>query len=787
MAHNINQAAANAIIAGNQAGLGGAPPAAAAVVPTWEIAADQQGHKEVRYVPGQFSSYPIQMPGNPPKIWPRPFDSNNPYEKGLQVRHHGPKAAFRKSNPGDDRAPWLPVLIEPEPFDREQTKKDIAQFAKQIGPFPGVGHDIVRWIERTDKYQKDNNIAHLEMAMVVSSNLSSDAKVWYDTITRTIPGVANPDAYPNIKYYGPQAAKEKVMGNAYCPAAYGQHKVTLATRRDSEESDPGSKAYLEGEFMANGEIAPEGGVGARAAQPGTHGWSTPQEFQPSVWDAYPESRGTRGEPEVLHTACLRAYLIKKFYRRPTEEHVNKLEKAFKFQRRGMYSSTYVNMCREYFHEYFRAAHDPATQALLGGVDGEHFKQARLRYTRNGLNVELKKYLEQCEHFAAQQADAQPNGILEDEPAPLINTLEQLERFSTRWEALTEAGKAWVKTCVPFSPHRPQEVLSFQHETFASERVPIELMVDLDAPLEAPVSLEQPPPPRPPVTASPAAAGATANPPETPSVSAAAKQERAKQPPKSNLVDQKAKDGFDNWWVISGPGSTRVLKLDGNQPRCNFCGVKSHNRDSCATLKRFRNSKPPNMAQFHPDRGNIVSLNAQKPPEERAAMKAKLKANKAKKAAKVAAAKAEGTAAAATTAPPTVGNQAATTSNSNATKKDKYVGMPSQFSSDPFAKSAWLTAAGDVDLFRAILKAKQDSVTKFVNQPPGGAPPKTHDAASLTTVPLSQRPGAAPPPISSPFMGQTSRPAQQHALNMYVCADTRLVRLPIFPYICLFII
>ena len=152
------------------------------------------------------------------------------------------------------------------------------------------------------------------------------------------------------------------------------------------------------------------------------------------------------------------------------------------------------------------------------------------------------------------------------------------------------------------------------------------------------------------------------------------------------------------------------------------------------------------------------------------MKAKLKANKAKKAAKVAAAKAEGTAAAATTAPPTVGNQAATTSNSNATKKDKYVGMPSQFSSDPFAKSAWLTAAGDVDLFRAILKAKQDSVTKFVNQPPGGAPPKTHDAASLTTVPLSQRPGAAPPPISSPFMGQTSRPAQQHALNMYVCAD-----------------
>ena len=177
-----------------------------------------------------------------------------------------------------------------------------------------------------------------------------------------------------------------------------------------------------------------------------------------------------------------------------------------------------------------------------------------------------------------------------------------------------------------------------------------------------------------------------------------------------------------------------------------------------------------MAQFHPNRGNIVSLNAQKPPEERAAMKAKSKANKAKKAAKAAAAKAEGTAAAATGTSTTPGGSAPQTSTSSAAKKDKFAGMPSQFASDPFAKSAWLTAAGDLELFRAILRAKQDSVTKFVNQTPGGASPKTHDAASLTAVPMNQRSGAAPPLRSSSSAGQTSRLPQQHAPNGFICAD-----------------
>ena len=771
MAGNQNLAAAEAIIQGNNQPPAGAPPVPVPVVPTFQVAPEHQPHKVVDYVPGQFSSYPIQMPGPPNKVWPRPCDQNNPYEKGLQVRHWGQRAAFRESNKGDFRSPHMPILIEPEPYDRELVKKETAQFAKQIGPFPGVGHDIVRYIERCDKYQIDNNLPSLEMALVVSSNLTSDARIWYDTITRTTPGVANPDAYPNIKYYGPQAAKEKVMGNAYCPAGWGQHKVTNVTRRDSVNSDPGSKHYNEGEFMANGQIAPEGGVEARAAQPGVHGWSTPQEFQPTVWDAYPDSRGSRGEPEVLNTACLRAYLIKKFYRRPTEDKISKLEKAFKYQRKGMYCSTYVNMCREYYFEYFRAAHDPATQRLLGGTDGEHFKQARLRYTRNGLNVELKKYLEQCEHFSAQNADANPNGVPDEEPPPLITTLEQLERFCSRWEQMTEQGKAWARSCSPFQAHKPAEVLAFQHESLASERIPIELMVDLENPLTGPVSLEDyspapVPPDTPQATGNATAAAATTD----GKAAAASKQARGKQPPKSSLVDQKAKDGFDQWWVVSGPGGTRVLKLVGNQPCCNFCGIKSHNRDSCAYLKKFRASNPPNMAQFHPNRGNIVSLNAQKPPEERAAMKAKSKANKAKKAAKAAAAKAEGTAAAATGTSTTPGGSAPQTSTSSAAKKDKFAGMPSQFASDPFAKSAWLTAAGDLELFRAILRAKQDSVTKFVNQTPGGAPPKTHDAASLTAVPMNQRSGAAPPLRSSSSAGQTSRLPQQHAPNGFICAD-----------------
>ena len=130
------------------------------------------------------------------------------------------------------------------------------------------------------------------MAQIVASNLKGDAHVWYRSASSRTPGVSMRHHYPNIDYWDQQQETPERMGYNFTQSSWGQHKVTIGTRRDSVASDPGDPghpAIPAGEELPDGTVAQAEipAVAPREATAGVHGWSHVQPFQPILWQLFP--------------------------------------------------------------------------------------------------------------------------------------------------------------------------------------------------------------------------------------------------------------------------------------------------------------------------------------------------------------------------------------------------------------------------------------------------------------------------------------------------------------------
>ena len=474
----------------------------------------------------------------------------------------------------------------------------IKEFEKKIGKFSGfMAKDPMHFFIRADAFFKEKGLQSLEAARVFTENTTSDAQLFITQIQDVNADEMDEEEaklYENARYWGPQPYFPGRVATRFRRLTWGTHEVTELTRRDSCESlaeifeEPAQQAVVVGDQIADeanpGQLRDalaadvRDAVPAVAARPymkGRKGWSRVQPKAESNFVFLQDLPELRREPLVTPDKNLRAYVVERYQKKPDPRLAERFLKCIDRQSNTMLTSVHLTLLKRVFGEFWRHKHDQDTIHRLGDF-GEHYKASRLAVAMESLNPAFKRYLE---------------ASISHNPANKIVSYTQLQAKAREWEQ-TSDGTVFFRSCVEFVPYKPPTQGAKISSLSAAELFNIDGEEEPDAEPDTQGAATN-------AAATTATRGrgaargrgtarGAANAPNTPG-------------PYSIAANPKAPDG--QFEYVQHNGEAR--RVDGNQPLCNFCGIKSHPRSKCIRMKQFR--LEGKQAMFHPDKETNLAL------------------------------------------------------------------------------------------------------------------------------------------------------------------------------------
>ena len=518
----------------------------------------------------------------------------------------------------------LPVLFDVPHVDETKVTPLVADFRKKFGIFSGFSHpDPEGHFRSADQYFKERNIKALEAARIFVDNTDSDALLWISQIQQMVPGECEEEdvqRYRNARYWTSQEYFPGRKPMLFSPLTWGAHPVSLASRRDSTESleavDPQDAipGVVLGQMIpdpqpndpdhqrAAEEADVREPVPAHSGRPymkGRHGWSRVQPRKPSNFQFRQDLPRLRPEPFVEPTHNLLQYLRQRYTKKADPDLADKYLKAVQKQPANLQTTVHLTLFKKVWLQYWRTKYNENERIELGNF-GTFYQKQRLEHVLKSLNPAFKTHLE---HAKAAN--------------PVLNTItsfSQLEQLAQAWEQDVQGGVAFVKSCVPFVPHR----VPFQGAKISA--LTVEQLFNIDEPDGGTTDSKS------------QGGGETANASSASTNSILHGRGRGRgrgrgghQTPGSGggnssaapkpkvlpaVTNPKAPDGFFEYHNVQGVPQRNAA----GQYLCNFCGIPSHPRSHCSLLQQFR--AEGNNCQVHPQKGQLQSGNAQRSQERR---------------------------------------------------------------------------------------------------------------------------------------------------------------------------
>ena len=518
----------------------------------------------------------------------------------------------------------LPVVFDVPHVDEAKVTPLVADFRKKFGIFGGFGHpDPVGHFRSADQFFKERNIRPLEAARIFTDCTDSDALLWIEQIQRMQPGECEPEEIERFRHARYWTSQDYFPGRKpmlFAPLTWGAIPVTAATRRDSTESLEAVPAQEADPGVALGQMIPDPQVGdpdhqrpaqeadvreptaAHAGRPymkGRKGWSRVQARKQSNFQFRQDLPRLRPEPRVEPTHNLLQYLLQRYTKKADPDLADKYLKAVQKQQANLQTTVHLTLFKKVFLQYWRTRYNEDQRIELGNF-GTFFQQQRLEHVLKSLNPAFKTHLE---HAKAAN--------------PVLNTVtsfSQLERLAQAWEQDVQGGVAFVKTCVPFVPHR----VPFQGAKISA--LTVEQLFNIDEP-DAGTSSSNSQGGADTANASSASTnsilhgrgrgrgrGRGSHQASNSGTNSSSTGAKPKVLPAA--TNPKAPDGFFEYHNVQGAPQKNAA----GQYLCNFCGIPSHPRSHCTLLQQFR--AEGNNCQVHPQKGQLQSGNSQRSQERR---------------------------------------------------------------------------------------------------------------------------------------------------------------------------